>query len=94
MADRATHPALTLDGDTFLRAGRPHRIVSAAVHYFRIRPELWSDRLLRLRAMGVNTVETYVAWNFHQPAPGTSDFTGDRDLAAFVRTAAWASGST
>ncbi|MFJ8436748.1 beta-galactosidase family protein [Kitasatospora sp. NPDC094019] len=87
MADRATHPALTLDEDTFLRAGRPHRIVSAAIHYFRIRPELWSDRLLRLRAMGVNTVETYVAWNFHQPAPGTSDFTGDRDLAAFVRAA-------
>ncbi|MER6362791.1 beta-galactosidase family protein [Kitasatospora sp. NPDC001527] len=87
MADQAAHPALTLDGDTFLRGGRPHRIVSAAVHYFRIRPELWSDRLLRLRAMGVNTVETYVAWNFHQPVPGAADFTGDRDLAAFVRTA-------
>ncbi|MFJ5546652.1 beta-galactosidase family protein [Streptomyces sp. NPDC093225] len=74
-------------GDGFLRGGRPHRIVSAAVHYFRVRPELWHDRLLRLRAMGVNTVETYVAWNYHQPAPDRADFAGDRDVAAFVRTA-------
>ncbi|MED7953083.1 glycoside hydrolase family 35 protein [Streptomyces sp. BE303] len=87
MADPAAPTSLTVDGDTFLRAGLPHRIVSAAVHYFRIRPEQWLDRLTRLRAMGVNTVETYVAWNFHQAAPGVSDFDGDRDLAAFVRTA-------
>ncbi|MET8699815.1 beta-galactosidase family protein [Kitasatospora sp. NPDC004723] len=87
MAHQAPHPALTTDGDTFLRDGRPHRIVSAAVHYFRIRPEQWTDRLTRLRAMGVNTVETYVAWNFHQPTPDRADFTGDRDLAAFVRAA-------
>ncbi|MFJ6934440.1 beta-galactosidase family protein [Streptomyces sp. NPDC101132] len=78
---------LDVTGDVFLRGGRPHRIVSAAIHYFRVRPELWRDRLLRLRAMGVNTVETYVAWNFHQPAPGRADFDGDRDVAAFVRLA-------
>lgn len=61
---------LTVTERGFLRAGRPHQIVSAAIHYFRVHPELWEDRLLRLRAMGVNTVETYIAWNLHQPAPG------------------------
>jgi beta-galactosidase len=78
---------LTIDGGRFLRDGREHRIVSAAIHYFRIHPELWQDRLERLRAMGCNTVEVYVAWNFHQPTPGPARFDGWRDVAAFVRLA-------
>ncbi|MEW2453965.1 glycoside hydrolase family 35 protein [Streptomyces albus] len=82
------HPReLTVDARGFLRAGRPHQIISAAVHYFRVLPEQWSDRLARLRAMGVNTVETYIAWNVHEPEPGAFDFSGGRDVAAFVRTA-------
>lgn len=81
-------PGLTVAADSFLRDGRPHRIVSAAIHYFRIRPELWRDRLLRVRAMGVNTVETYVAWNVHEPEPGHFDFDGPQDVAAFIAIAA------
>ncbi|MCX4531367.1 beta-galactosidase [Streptomyces sp. NBC_00841] len=86
----ATPPAaaeLTVTDSGFLRAGRPHQIVSAAIHYFRVHPELWDDRLRRLRAMGVNTVETYVAWNVHEPAPGQYDFTGAADVATFITTA-------
>ena len=78
---------LTTTDDGFLRDGRPHRIVSAAVHYFRILPELWRDRLERLRAMGVNTVETYVAWNVHERERGSFDFSGRQDLAGFIRLA-------
>ncbi|MBO0884163.1 MAG: beta-galactosidase, partial [Mycobacterium sp.] len=52
---------LTIGPDGFRRDGRPHRIVSGAMHYFRVHPEMWRDRLLRLRAMGLNTLETYVA---------------------------------
>lgn len=65
----------------------PDRVVSGAVHYFRVHPDLWADRLARLAAMGLNTVETYVAWNFHSPAPGAYDFTGWRDLPRFVELA-------
>lgn len=78
---------LTYDQDGFRRAGRPHRIVSGALHYFRVHPDLWEDRLSRLRALGANTVDTYVPWNFHETAPGTADFTGPRDLGRFLRTA-------
>ncbi|MEV5987530.1 beta-galactosidase family protein [Streptomyces sp. NPDC052051] len=82
-----TRPALTVDGRRFLRGGREHRVVSAAVHYFRIHPDLWHDRLARLRAMGCNTVEIYIAWNFHQPTVGPARFDGWHDVAAFIREA-------
>ncbi|MGW7452738.1 glycoside hydrolase family 35 protein [Streptomyces sp. NPDC054787] len=78
---------LTQDHDGFRRAGRPHRIVSGALHYFRVHPDLWEDRLRRLRALGANTVDTYVPWNFHETSPGKADFTGWRDLGRFLRTA-------
>jgi hypothetical protein len=32
----------------------------------------------------MNTIETYVAWNFHEPEPGAWDWTGDHDLGAFI----------
>ncbi|WP_406458804.1 glycoside hydrolase family 35 protein [Streptomyces sp. NBC_00876] len=72
----------------FLRDGQPHQIISAAIHYFRVHPELWEDRLRRLRAMGVNTIETYIAWNLHQPTPDRTDFSGQADITRFIRTAA------
>ncbi|MFE9423116.1 beta-galactosidase family protein [Kitasatospora sp. NPDC006697] len=87
MLNNAHHAALTTDGTRFLRAGREHRIVSAAIHYFRIHPDLWRDRLERVRAMGCNTIETYIAWNFHQPVPGPARFDGWYDAAAFIRQA-------
>ena len=74
--------------DGFLRAGRSHLVISGALHYFRVHPEQWRDRLRRLVAMGCNTVETYVAWNVHQPAPGRTTFEGIADLGRFLDIAA------
>jgi beta-galactosidase len=39
------------------------------------------------KAMGLNTITTYVFWNEHEPQPGTYDFSGQRDVAEFVREA-------
>ena len=75
---------LTVAEGGFLRGGEPHRVISGAIHYFRVHPDLWEDRLRRLAAMGLNTVETYVAWNFHERRRGEVDFTGPRDLARFI----------
>src|SRR6185436_1880162 len=48
----------------------------------------WRDRLHKARMMGLNTISTYVFWNYHEAEPGTFDFTGQRDVAAFIRAAA------
>jgi len=52
------------------------RILSGALHYFRVHPAQWRHRLQMLKAMGLNTVETYVAWNLHEPARGGYRFGG------------------
>ncbi|MBP0454203.1 beta-galactosidase [Kitasatospora sp. RG8] len=72
----------------FTLDGRPLRLLSGALHYFRSLPEQWPGHLRMLRAMGLNTVETYVPWNLHEPSPGSYDFTGRADLGAFLRAAA------
>ncbi|MDN4648486.1 glycoside hydrolase family 35 protein [Curtobacterium sp. PsM8] len=72
-------------GDTdFLLDGQPHRVLSGAIHYFRVHPDLWADRIRKAKLMGLNTVETYVAWNAHEATPGTFDFTGGLDLGRFL----------
>ncbi|WP_320779607.1 beta-galactosidase family protein [Streptomyces sp. CRN 30] len=81
-------PALTTTSDGFLLDGAPFRIVSGALHYFRVHPEQWADRLRKARLMGLNTVETYVPWNLHQPDPeGPLDLDGILDLPRFLRLA-------
>ncbi|MGO1316996.1 MAG: glycoside hydrolase family 35 protein [Cellulomonadaceae bacterium] len=71
--------------ESFLVDGEPVQIVSGALHYFRIHPDQWLDRIRRAKSLGLNTIETYVAWNFHAPTPDTFDLTGARDLGRFLR---------
>ncbi len=78
---------LSLIEGGLLRDGVPHQIVSGSIHYFRVHPEQWGDRLDRLAAMGANTLDTYVAWNFHEERRGQVDFSGWRDLPRFVELA-------
>ncbi|MBS1672948.1 MAG: beta-galactosidase [Actinobacteria bacterium] len=80
-------PALTYADGVLLRHGKPFRMLSGAVHYFRIHPDQWEDRLRRLAAMGANTVDTYIPWNFHERTEGHRDFTGWRDAERFIRLA-------
>lgn len=80
-------PALTWRDGQLNRDGRPHRILAGAMHYFRVHPDQWEDRLRRLAAMGANTVDTYVAWNFHERVEGGIRFDGWQDLEGFVRLA-------
>lgn len=73
--------------DDFYLNGKSFKVISGAIHYFRVVPEYWRDRLEKLRLMGCNTVETYVAWNLHEPNEGEYDFTGRLNLQKFIQTA-------
>lgn len=78
---------LEIRNSEFYVNGQPFQIRSGAIHYFRVPRAYWRDRLLKLKECGFNTVETYVAWNIHEPHEGTFDFSGEKDLGAFLRTA-------
>ena len=74
--------------DDFYLNEKPLKIISGAIHYFRVVPEYWRDRLEKLKAMGCNTVETYVPWNMHEPNEGEFCFEGIYDLRKFIQLAA------
>lgn len=74
--------------ERFLLDGRPFRILSGSMHYFRIVPAQWRARLRWARYMGLNTIETYVPWNLHAPSPEETDFAGLLDVTRFLETAA------
>jgi len=71
----------------FLLNGKPFRIMAGEIHYQRIPREYWADRLMKIKAAGLNTVATYVFWNALEPEPGQWDLAEGNDLAAFIRTA-------
>ena len=74
--------------DDFLLDGEPTRILSGALHYFRVHPDLWADRIVKAKEMGLNTIETYVAWNAHSTRPGEFVTAGGLDLGRFLDTVA------
>lgn len=71
----------------FLLDDQPMKILSGAIHYFRMPKEDWYHSLYNLKALGFNTVETYVPWNFHETVEGEFDFEGNKDIRAFLETA-------
>ena len=78
----------TIEKDGFKLDGAPFRVIAGAIHYFRVPDEYWYDRLLKLKACGFNTVETYVAWNLHEPYEGQFDYSGMLDIERFLDIAA------
>ncbi|XP_066883025.1 beta-galactosidase-1-like protein isoform X8 [Kogia breviceps] len=75
------------DHDRFLLDGAPFRYVSGSLHYFRVPRVLWADRLFKMRLSGLNAVQLYVPWNYHEPEPGVYNFNASHDLFAFLKEA-------
>ncbi len=71
----------------FYRNGKVTSLLSGEMHYARIPHQYWRHRLQMMKGMGLNTVATYVFWNYHEPTPGQWDFKGDKNLAEFIKIA-------
>jgi beta-galactosidase len=76
-----------VEGGQFTLDGKPFRVISGEMHYPRIPKEYWRARLRMARAMGLNAITTYVFWNEHEQTPGKYDFSGNNDVAEFIREA-------
>jgi beta-galactosidase len=87
-ADAAAVPhSFAVQDGKFVLDGKPIQIISGEMHYTRIPREYWRDRMRMAKAMGLNAITTYVFWNEHEPTPGVYDFSGNNDVAEFVREA-------
>lgn len=75
------------ENQTFLKDGKPFRYISGTLHYFQIPRELWRDRMLRVRALGCNALQTYVMWSRHEPYENQFDFTKDANLTDYLSMA-------
>ena len=91
---RGTSPAPSTDSRVFVVKdghfeldGKAIQLIAGEMHYQRIPRAYWRERFRMAKAMGLNAVTTYVFWNVHGRTPGTFDFSGDYDVAEFIREA-------
>ena len=78
----------TIENDAFFLDGKRTVLKSGSLHYARVVPEYWEDRMMRMKSLGLNTVMTYVPWNWHETKRGEIDFESpDRDLGRFLSIA-------
>ena len=78
---------VSIEGKNILVDGKPVRFRSGSMHYFRIHPAYWKARLIKLKPCGLNTLETYIPWNFHEPEEGKFEFDGWKDFTRYIRMA-------
>lgn len=79
---------LQANSSKFMLGGKPFRILGGSIHYFRVPRAYWEDRLLKMKACGINTLTTYVPWNLHEPERGVLNFEDELDLEAYLQLAA------
>jgi hypothetical protein len=94
--DADAGPSVVVQGGQLVIDGKPTFLYGGDVHYFRVRDSafdaaktqaLWRDTIDKMRASGMNLVTTYFAWDYHAPSSGNWDFTGARDIDAFLKIA-------
>ena len=69
--------------EEFYLDGQPFKILSGAIQYFRLHPDQWRETLHNLKALGYNTVETYIPWSLHEPKEGEFVSGGLLDFEAY-----------
>lgn len=86
--DQKRHLSIRLfkENDLKRKLIRPFRILSGSLHYFRVLPQQWSERIEQMKKAGLNTIETYIPWNLHEKERGVYEFNeGLADLVSFLK---------
>lgn len=81
--------ALTSSAPARAQTHAPFFMYGAAFFYERIPRGQWQSSLERYKAMGINTIDVYAIWNWHELRDGDFDFTGRtnprRDLVGLFK---------
>ncbi|KAL6634789.1 hypothetical protein ACP70R_027460 [Stipagrostis hirtigluma subsp. patula] len=76
---------VSYDDRALLVDGERRIILSGSIHYPRSTPEMWPDLIQKAKEGGLNTIETYVFWNGHEPRPREYNFEGNYDIIRFFK---------
>lgn len=76
--------AVQYNKQSYIINGKQTFINSASVHYFRMPKEEWREVLVKAKLAGMNCIDTYFAWNVHEPEEGVWTFDGDFDCGEFL----------
>jgi len=82
--DGMNRMGFSYDSKSFLMDGKRIYLNSAAIHYFRMPKEEWREVLVKAKLAGMNCIDTYFAWNVHEPREGEWNFEGDNDCGEFL----------
>lgn len=69
----------------FTKDGHPFVVIAGEMHFSRLPKKRWRETLLKMHECGINTVSTYIFWNYHEEKKGEFDFSGNKDIAEFLR---------
>lgn len=75
---------LSANSHTFLRNGEAWFPIMGEVHFVRLPQAEWEEAILKMKGAGIDIIATYVFWDYHEEEEGVFDWTGDRDLRAFI----------
>lgn len=79
------HHTFRISNSDFLLDEKPFQIISGEMHFARIPKEYWRHRIQMAKAMGCNTIASYIFWNYHEIKEGKFDFeTWNKDLRGFI----------
>ncbi|XP_040959135.1 beta-galactosidase 8 [Gossypium hirsutum] len=84
--DHALSTTVTYDHRALVIDGKRRVLQSGSIHYPRSTPEVWPELIWKSKEGGLDVIETYVFWNYHEPVRGEYYFEGRFDLVKFVRT--------
>ncbi|CAN4083968.1 unnamed protein product [Withania somnifera] len=84
--ERGASTTVTYDHKALVIDGKRRILQSGSIHYPRTTPEIWPDIIRKAKEGGLDVIESYVFWNYHEPVKGEYYFEGRFDLVRFVKT--------
>ncbi|CAL5408724.1 unnamed protein product [Camellia sinensis] len=89
--ERGVATTVTYDGKALVIDGKRRVLQSGSIHYPRSTPEVWPELIRKSKEGGLDVIETYIFWNYHEPVKGEVYvilyyFEGRFDIVKFVKT--------
>ncbi|KAG5622662.1 hypothetical protein H5410_007880 [Solanum commersonii] len=84
--ERGASTTVTYDHKALVIDGKRRILQSGSIHYPRTTPEIWPEIIRKAKEGGLDVIESYVFWNYHEPVKGEYYFEGRFDLVRFVKT--------